>query len=208
MSAPQPADAPFLPLPEETFACISIDPPWHFQTRAAVRDSRGPDRHYATTSITALEALPVANVAAPDCHLFMWITGPLLVHGAHLRLFDAWGFRPSSIWLDWVKTKRSFDTAMLRSTPLLEEDLHFGMGYTTRQNAEWIVLGRRGSPKRLRADIPQVLIAPVREHSRKPDEAYARIEAYCEGPRLDMFAGAARPGWTRWGINHRESDRA
>ena len=30
-----------------------------------------------------------------------------------------------------------------------------------------------------------------REHSRKPDEAYARIEQYSAGPRADLFAREA-----------------
>ena len=56
------------------------------------------------------------------------------------------------------------------------------MGHTTRQNAEYVVLGRRGKPRRLRKDVHQLIIQPRREHSRKPDELYARVERYCTGP--------------------------
>jgi N6-adenosine-specific RNA methylase IME4 len=42
-------------------------------------------------------------------------------------------------------------------------------------------------------------VSPRREHSRKPEEAYARIEALCEGPYLELFARAPRPGWDSWG---------
>ena len=38
-----------------------------------------------------------------------------------------------------------------------------------------------------------------REHSSKPDEQYAIIEACCPGPRLELFARGERPGWTVWG---------
>jgi N6-adenosine-specific RNA methylase IME4 len=44
-------------------------------------------------------------------------------------------------------------------------------------------------------------MAPRREHSRKPDEVYERIEHLVAGPYLELFArdGAVpRPGWTRW----------
>ena len=34
---------------------------------------------------------------------------------------------------------------------------------------------------------------------RKPDEAYSRIEALCEGPYLELFARGQRPGWDSWG---------
>jgi N6-adenosine-specific RNA methylase IME4 len=47
--------------------------------------------------------------------------------------------------------------------------------------------------------VRQLIIAPVREHSRKPDEVYVRIEALTEGPYLDLFARQRRPGWCCWG---------
>ena len=73
------------------------------------------------------------------------------------------------------------------------------MGHTTRQNAEYVVLGRRGKPRRLCKDVHQLIIQPRREHSRKPDEFYARVERYCTGPYLELFARQRRPGWTAWG---------
>jgi N6-adenosine-specific RNA methylase IME4 len=36
-------------------------------------------------------------------------------------------------------------------------------------------------------------------HSEKPEEAFALIEAVSPGPRLELFARRARPGWTVWG---------
>jgi N6-adenosine-specific RNA methylase IME4 len=38
-----------------------------------------------------------------------------------------------------------------------------------------------------------------REHSRKPDEQYAIIEACSPGPYLELFARGERPNWTAWG---------
>src|SRR3546814_5826084 len=84
----------------------------------------------------------------------------------------------------------------LEKTPLFEGDLHLSTGFTTRQNAEFVLLGRIGSPARARADIRQIIIAPVAEHSRKPDEFFRRAQHYGHGPYLDMFAGGERPGWT------------
>src|SRR3546814_1832539 len=77
----------------------------------------------------------------------------------------------------------------LEKTPLFEGDLHLSTGFTTRQNAEFVLLGRIGSPARARADIRQIIIAPVAEHSRKPDEFFRRAQHYGHGPYLDMFAG-------------------
>ena len=40
----------------------------------------------------------------------------------------------------------------------------------------------------------------AREHSRKPDEVHARIEALCgDVPRLELFGRESRPGWTVYG---------
>jgi N6-adenosine-specific RNA methylase IME4 len=47
---------------------------------------------------------------------------------------------------------------------------------------------------------PSVISAPRREHSRKPDEAYALIDAmYPALPKLELFARQRRPGWDVWG---------
>ncbi len=44
-----------------------------------------------------------------------------------------------------------------------------------------------------------LLVAPAREHSRKPDEFYRLVEALCPGSRMELFARERRPGWTAWG---------
>ena len=39
-------------------------------------------------------------------------------------------------------------------------------------------------------------MAPVGEHSVKPDEVYRRIERLYNGPYLELFARKPRKGWT------------
>lgn len=211
MSASPKADnLPLPPLPEERFGLISIDPPWHFRSRAPVTNpesERSPQKHYPTMDLEHIEAIPMKQLALPDAYVALWITGPLLVAGVHTRLFRAWGCRPSSTAIVWIKLWNNFDATQLAKTPLLENDVAMGTGFTTRQNAEFVMLARFGSPKILRRDIRQVLISPRREHSRKPEEYYRRMEYFCAGPRLDMFAGAERPGWTAYGWSHREDER-
>lgn len=74
-----------------------------------------------------------------------------------------------------------------------------GGGYGTRKNAEICWLGRRGNPKRRSRDVRELIVAPRREHSRKPDEQYGRIERLCAGPYLELFARQQRPGWIALG---------
>ena len=44
-----------------------------------------------------------------------------------------------------------------------------------------------------------VLMADVREHSRKPDEFYEMVETLCPGSKVDLFAREEREGWVTWG---------
>lgn len=200
---------PFAGLPRGHFGAILADPPWHFRARTALQvgnptGRRDAEKHYPVMSVEDIAALPVRQMAAKDAHLFLWITGPLLVEGKHIAIMKAWGFKPSSMGFTWIKLKRSYTVAQLRLVPLADADLHVGLGLTTRKNAEFCLIGRRGNAKRLSKSVREIILAPVREHSRKPDEAYERIEAYCAGPYLELFARQRRPGWSAWG---NEADR-
>lgn len=186
------------PLPAGPFACILADPPWHHASRSPKgQTSRSPSHHYRTMSLPEIKALPVASVAARDCHLFLWTTGPHLPQA--FSVITAWGFRYSSLAFVWVKRRKTLGDADDSMLFMDRRDVFTGMGYTTRQNAEVVLLGRRGSPKRLARDIHQIIVAPRQEHSRKPAEAYSRIARYCPGPRLEMFARQSREGWATWG---------
>jgi N6-adenosine-specific RNA methylase IME4 len=212
-----------LPLPElprdadgnvQRFGTIAVDIPWHFRSRAPSQNpeiSRNPQRHYPTMDLEHAEQLPIRQLAKSDCWVMLWITGPLMVLGVHNRLFRAWGVRPSSTLFVWIKTWNNFDTSTLARSPLLEQDLAMGTGFTTRQNAEFVMLGRIGSPHVGRRDIRQVIVSNRAEHSRKPVEFFRRAWFFGGGdkggPYLDMFAGEERPDWTSFGWSHREGER-
>jgi N6-adenosine-specific RNA methylase IME4 len=100
----------------------------------------------------------------------------------------------------WIKQKRRFNPQRLPLLPFTEADLHVGLGHTTRKNAEFCLLARRGSPRRNARNVREVVVSPLQEHSRKPDEVAARIERYCYGPYAELFARSTRPGWDCWGI--------
>jgi N6-adenosine-specific RNA methylase IME4 len=122
--------------------------------------------------------------AADDCVLFMWAIDPMLPQA--FDLIKAWGFQYKTVGFTWAKINVS------GKDPI-------GGGYWTRANPEMCLLATRGQPKRLNADVRQLLMAPRREHSRKPDEIYGRIEALVDGPYLEMFARQTRAGWDAWG---------
>ena len=118
----------------------------------------------------------------------------MIAVGAHIPVMRAWGFKPTAMGFVWIKLD-------LNAPPLFvtERDLFFGPGLTTRKNAEYVVLGRRGRPERLDKGVFEIILAPRRVHSQKPDEVYRRIERYCAPPRLDLFARESRVGWIPYG---------
>jgi N6-adenosine-specific RNA methylase IME4 len=76
-----------------------------------------------------------------------------------------------------------------------------GMGYHTRSGSEqcWLALRGKGYRRQNRA-VEQIVFAPVREHSRKPDEVAARIDRLVgDVPRIELFARAQRAGWAAFG---------
>jgi N6-adenosine-specific RNA methylase IME4 len=175
------------------YRVIYADPPWTFATYSRKGKGRSAEAHYDCMSLAEIKALPVAEWAADDCVLLMWTTDPLLE-----KAFDvicAWGFTYKTVGFYWVKLNKS-------SPQLVYDKRSFftGLGFWTRANPEPCLLATRGSPHRRRADVPKLIVSPRREHSRKPDEVYERIEALCEGPYLEMFARSARPGWFPWGL--------
>lgn len=198
---------PIKPLPtvEGGWALVAADAAWRFKswtqplTEEQKQASRAADKHYDTMSLYEIMAMPVKDVVAPDCHCFLWITGPFLNKAE--AVLNSWGFKFSTDAFVWIKlrTKLGRDQYQLLTPEEFIRLLHMGTGHTTRKNAEFCILGRRGNPKRLAADVHEVIISPVGEHSRKPEEFYERVERYAPGPRLELFARKARPGWTAWG---------
>jgi N6-adenosine-specific RNA methylase IME4 len=84
---------------------------------------------------------------------------------------------------------------------MFQDDIetYMGLGYWTRANTEVCLLATRGKPKRLNAGVRQAIIAPRREHSRKPDCVHERIERLVAGPYVELFARQRRQGWDVWG---------
>lgn len=187
-------------LPRKHFGAILADPPWHFRARTALQMSnwtsrRDAEKHYAVMGADDIAALPVKELASPaGCHLFLWATGPCLPQA--LEVMKAWGFKYSGVAFTWVKLKKSHNPLQLRILPSGDGDFHVGLGLTTRKNCEFVLLGRRGSARRNSKKIRELILAPRREHSRKPDEAWERIEAYCSGPYLELFGRQERENWT------------
>lgn len=168
-------------LPRIRAGAILADPAIPFHTWSRLGEGRTPQHHYKCEAFDKLAAIPVASVAAPDCFPFCWV--PLRSVFLVEPLMEAWGFSFSGTAFAWVKLNPG------------GVGFAMGGGYGTRKNVEICWLGRRGKPQRNSAAVRELIVAPRREHSRKPDEIYGRIEQFCDGPYLELNARQRWPGW-------------
>jgi N6-adenosine-specific RNA methylase IME4 len=170
------------------FATILADPPWRFQNRTGkmAPEHRRLSR-YGTMSIDEIATLPVACVATPRAHLYLWVPNALIQEG--LEVMKAWGFTYKSN-LVWYKTRKDGGPDGR------------GVGFYFRNVTELVLFGIRGPNNRT---LPpgrrqtNIIVSRKREHSRKPDEQYRIIERCSPGPFVELFARHHREGWTQWG---------
>jgi N6-adenosine-specific RNA methylase IME4 len=170
------------------YGAIYADPPWHFRNWSAKGTGRNAISHYECLDFDALAALPLTDLAADDCVLFLWATDPLLPRA--LDLLRMWGFEYKTIAFYWVK---------LNASAKDEADFFTGLGYWTRANPEQCLLATRGKPTRKAKDVRRLVVERRREHSRKPDCIRDRIERLVDGPYLELFARETKKGWDCWG---------
>lgn len=194
-------DWPFGDLQRGHYGAILADPPWRWESWGKYRGQRkslapigdrSVDKHYDTIEAPDIQSLPVYDLAASDCVLFMWGTWPLLPEA--FDTIRAWGFEYKTCAFTWMKANTQ-QIDMFRD----DADADMLLGYWTRANSEVCLLATRGKPKRLHADVRQGIIAPRREHSRKPEGIHERIERLVAGPYCELFARQKRAGWDVWG---------
>lgn len=162
------------------YGAILIDPPWPFDgyVKKGVVPARG-EQPYKTMKLYEIAGLPIPDLAAKNCAVFLWKNASL-PRAAQL-LADVWGFQ--------IVT----DDVFVWRKPSI------GMGYWSRKDTETCALLKRGTPRRKSKGVRQSIEADRREHSRKPDDIYRRIMDLVDGPYLEMFARQQWPGWDSWG---------
>lgn len=180
------APAPFTGLDLFGYDVIYADPPWAFENYSERGEGRNPNQHYDTMDWKEIAALPVGHLASGNCALFLWCVDPLLDKA--FDVMSAWGFRFATVAFTWAK-RSPLDTSWF-----------MGTGYYTRANPETCLLGMIGSLPRRDAGVRQLVVDPVREHSRKPDRiADDIVRLFGDRPRVELFARTERPGWSVWG---------
>jgi len=150
---------------------------------------RSAASHYPTLDLKSLKALPVKDIAAENSTLFLWGCNSMIPEA--LDVMQSWGFGFKTVAFTWVKTNKK-----------ITDTLFWGLGYWTRQNSEYVLLGTRGHPQRINKGVHQVvwqhdeeislpesLVRPVMRHSAKPPEIRDRIvELMGDVKRVELFA--------------------
>jgi N6-adenosine-specific RNA methylase IME4 len=169
------------------YGTVLADPPWQFSNRTG---KMAPEhrrlRRYSTMTLEEIMELPVARIAAPRSHLYLWVPNALVAEG--LQVMSRWGFTYKTN-LIWYKIRGDGGPDGR------------GVGFYFRNVTEIILFGVRGSLRTLEAGRRQtnIIVSRKREHSRKPDEQYEIIERCSPGPYLELFARHPRPNWSQWG---------
>ena len=169
--------------PDKKYNIIYADPPWKYDSGFLKRNWDGK---YPQMKPEEINSLPVNDIAADNCILFMWITFPKLLIG--LEAMESWGFKYRSAAFTWVKKNKKADSWF------------WGMGHWTRANAEVCFLGVKGKQQRESASVHSVIDERIQEHSKKPDIVRNKIVELCgDLPRIELFARQKHEGWDSWG---------
>jgi N6-adenosine-specific RNA methylase IME4 len=170
------------------FGTILADPPWQFINKTGkIAPEHKRLARYGTMKLPEIMALPVAEIAAPTAHLYLWCPNAMLPDG--LAVLKAWGFAYKSN-LVWHKIRKDGGSDGR------------GVGFYFRNVTELILFGVKGKNARTLAPgrtQVNLLASRKREHSRKPDEQYGIIEACSRGPCIELFGRGIRKGWVTWG---------
>ena len=165
------------------FRVLLADPPWKIGQLGKL----GAIQHYDLMTLERIKAMPIPDLMLDDSWCFLWVTNNTLWEGP--AVLKAWGF-------DLVKQ------------PITWSKFRMGLGQPLRNSTEHLLLGRRGKPSFNFRGQPTHLIAPIQSHSHKPEEQFALIERFSEGPYLELFARrhpSSSRNWSVWG-NEIDSD--
>ena len=186
------------PLPNEKYEVIYADPPWDYGGKTQFDKSciKGENKDwkkniflsaanfkYPTVKTKVLKTMPIQDICADNCLLFMWVTSPHLAQG--IELGQSWGFEYRTVVFVWDKMVHN-------------------PGQYTLSNCELCLLFKKGkipTPRGAR-NVQQLVRSPRREHSRKPDEVRDNIvKMFPTQKKIELFARENVDGWDFWGLD-------
>lgn len=184
---------PFDPLRPFSYDLVVCDPPWPWAAYSEKGQAKSPEAQYETMSMDAIGLLPVGDLLAPGGVLFLWCTWPLIDEQAQMP--KRWGLK--------VKTGGSWAKRTVNGK------LRWGPGYLLRSVCEPFLIATLPESGFRGAREINLIDGLAREHSRKPDEAYAMLERILpHARRADIFSRQSRAGWDSFGNEATKFDGA
>ncbi len=184
-------------LPDKKYQIIYADPPWDYGGKMQYDKSTIKGENvgfekkiflssasfkYPTIKLKQLKELNVNRIAADDCILFMWTTGPQMANS--IELGKAWGFEYKTIAFVWDKM------------------VHNPGRYTLSQT-EFVLAFKKGKfpqPRGAR-NIRQMVAVHRGKHSAKPVEIINSItKMFPTQDKIELFARNNYIGWDNWGL--------
>ena len=170
------------------YQIIYGDPAWFYSMRnnPNTQFGLGNGGHYPMMKTKDICALNVYKITAEQCFLMLWTTCPKVEDA--LKVMKAWGFSYVTVLFIWIKIDK-------RGNPMK------GPGNYSQTNGEIVLLGRTKKIYKVYSlAASQVILAPRRKHSQKPDETRDRIiQIFGDRPRIELFARQKIKGWDCWG---------
>lgn len=191
---------PFGPMRPFSYDLMMADPAWPTTMRSPKGEAKSSVAKYGAMSWQEIEDLPVGQLAAPNCLLWLWTTWPLLLDGGdprkHFAGADASRSRPGACMKKWGFRYVTGGAWLKRRS---KGGIAFGTGYRLRSACEPFLIGVLGAPVTARS-VRNFVDGLAREHSRKPEEAYAACEKLMHGARYaELFSRTALRRWDTWG---------
>lgn len=167
------------------YRTIVADPPWpygkfgSYSWREGRASGKARDLPYPVMALEAITALPVADLAEPDAHLYVWTTQRFLRDT--YEIVEAWGFVPGCL-LVWCKSPHGFNP-----------------GGAFGSTVEFVLTAKRGNLGHIGKVERQWWNWSRGAHSQKPEAFLDAVETVSPGPYLELFARRNRLGWDTWG---------
>ena len=170
-----------LKAPNGLYDIIAIDPPWEYSERGGSSSKSFEENgnrggvDYPTMTVEELKKIKIPS--KNDCVIFLWTTHAFLKDS--FDLLNAWGFNYKAT-IVWDKVK-------------------MGMGRNIRMQVEFCLLATKGNPILNGSGERDIITEPRREHSRKPEAFYSKVDNMTAGYKLDYFAREKRENWFTYG---------
>lgn len=181
------------------YSVIYADPPWEQKGGSKIGgytvvggkqiwkrvSSLSESLPYETMTMQDIVNLPVENIAADNCHLYLWATNKYLPDA--FEVIEGWGFRYSTT-IVWAKNS-----------------MGGGLGGTYRINTEFLLFATRGRLKAIGSikgtwhNVKREYVNGYPSHSKKPEYFRQLIEKVSPGKKLELFARKETPGWDVFG---------